>query len=142
MLREEGVEVILGQRAHIEKAVDGTSKVTLTDGSVIEVGAVFDGRSGVVPVTQCLPSEALDEHGYVKILPKYVITLCGRFRIFVRSPTDLASLRLSETRSPVRFLISADTPALQPHTSNHSTERIFTSVHRRYMCLVWNQTGG
>lgn len=66
VLEEEGVEVILGQRAQVaEDKKDGLSIVTLADGRVLEAGMVIDARSTVTPSTSFLPEEALNEDGYV-----------------------------------------------------------------------------
>ncbi|OJD40820.1 fad nad-binding domain-containing protein [Diplodia corticola] len=66
MLEEMGVELILGQRANVITE-DGFSKITLTDGRVINAGHVFPATSRYSPNTECLPRDAIDENGYVKV---------------------------------------------------------------------------
>ncbi|EKG13084.1 hypothetical protein MPH_09760 [Macrophomina phaseolina MS6] len=65
-LEELGVEVVLGQRADVS-AEDGVSKITLTNGRTINAGYVFPAASRFSPNTECLPSNAVDEAGYVKV---------------------------------------------------------------------------
>ncbi|KAF4542084.1 FAD binding domain containing protein [Lasiodiplodia theobromae] len=66
LLEEMGIEVILGQRANVT-AEDGFSKITLTDGRVINAGYVFPAASRFSPNSECLPRDAVDENGYVKV---------------------------------------------------------------------------
>jgi len=80
VLQKEGVEVILGQRAHIAKEKkDDLSIITLTDGRVLEAGFVIDARSTSTPSTSFLPREALNEEGYVKATHLYVSSLHSFF---------------------------------------------------------------
>lgn len=72
MLKETGVEVILGQRVIDTAAVpsDGepTSwKLTLSGGQHITAGHVITAISRSSPTSGFLPPAALDEDGYVKI---------------------------------------------------------------------------
>lgn len=84
VLEEEGVEVILGQRAHIAKEKkDGLSTITLTDGRILEAGFVIDARSTSTPSTSFLPREALNEDGYVKATHLYVSLQHSFFSFFV-----------------------------------------------------------
>lgn len=68
LMREEGVHVLLNQRATVHVSEDGKMKrVQLTNGSVIEAGAVINATAKSPPNTTALPSEALNEDGCVKI---------------------------------------------------------------------------
>lgn len=65
-LEETGIEVVLGQRANVTTE-DGFSRITLTDGRVINAGYVFPATSRFSPNTESLPRDAVDENGYVKV---------------------------------------------------------------------------
>lgn len=67
VLEEEGVTVILGQRAAVVAQDDATSTVTLTDGRTINSGKVINAISKWTPVSESLPASALSVDGYVKI---------------------------------------------------------------------------
>ncbi|KAJ5578799.1 uncharacterized protein N7459_007763 [Penicillium hispanicum] len=72
ILREDGIEVILGQRVVDTTAVNraGESRawcLTLGDGRQIMTGHVLNAISRCVPTSTYLPSKALDEAGYVRI---------------------------------------------------------------------------
>ncbi|KAI4764316.1 FAD/NAD(P)-binding domain-containing protein [Aureobasidium sp. EXF-3400] len=72
ILKEVGVEVVLGQRVIDTTAVqsDGEStswKLTLSSGQHITAGHVITAISRSTPTSGYLPSAALDEDGYVKI---------------------------------------------------------------------------
>jgi len=74
VLEEEGVEVILGQRASVAKEQkDDLTIITLTDGRILEAGFVIDARSTSTPSTSFLPTEALNEEGYVQATHLYVL---------------------------------------------------------------------
>lgn len=75
ILREVGVEVILGQRVTDTTAVDTGEKrrawrLTLSDGQQILTGHVLSAISRYIPTSTYLSSEALDQEGYVKVHPK------------------------------------------------------------------------
>lgn len=72
MLKETGVEVILGQRvietATVQSDGEPTSwKLTLSGGQHIKAGHVITAISRSSPTSGYLPSAALDKDGYVKI---------------------------------------------------------------------------
>lgn len=72
ILRELGVEVILGQRVGDTTAVDveGEQRVwrlTLSDGQQLTTGHVLRAISQCIPTSTYLSPDALDEHGYVKV---------------------------------------------------------------------------
>ncbi|CAI7618596.1 unnamed protein product [Penicillium palitans] len=72
ILRDTGVEVILGQRVMDTTAVDtenGTRlwNLTLSDGRQIKTGHVLKAVSQTVPTSTYLPKEALNEEGYIKV---------------------------------------------------------------------------
>lgn len=76
ILKETGVEVILGQRVTETTAVqlDGKStswNLTLSSGQQITAGHVITAISRSTPTSGYLPSAALDEDGYVKIDTSY-----------------------------------------------------------------------
>lgn len=87
VMEEEGVEVILNQRATVLGPVDiGVQKIQLTDGRTIDAGIVINATSKSTPNTQSLPTEALDEDGYVKVnscmnLPSTVANSSAHFAI-------------------------------------------------------------
>lgn len=75
ILREVGVEVILGQRVIDTTAVDTDEKrrawqLTLGDGQQIPAGHVLSAISRCIPTSTYLSSEALDQEGYIKVHPK------------------------------------------------------------------------
>lgn len=67
VMEEEGVEVVLGQRATVHDAENGNKRVELTNGTIIEAGAVIQATAKCPPNTESLPREILDSDGYVKI---------------------------------------------------------------------------
>ncbi|CAI7588787.1 unnamed protein product [Penicillium viridicatum] len=72
ILRDTGVEVILGQRVIDTTAVDtknGTRgwNLTLSDGRQLKTGHVLKAISQTVPTSTYLPKEALNEEGYIKV---------------------------------------------------------------------------
>ena len=75
ILREAGIEVILGQRVIDHQAVDDGEKrtwhLTLANNTVIKASHVMSAISKCVPTSSYLPQEALDQEGYVKIHPSY-----------------------------------------------------------------------
>ncbi|CAI7671165.1 unnamed protein product [Penicillium pancosmium] len=73
-LREVGVETILGQRVVETTAVDTENgrrvwRLTLADGRELTTGLVLSAISRSIPTSTYLPSDALNEDGYVKIHP-------------------------------------------------------------------------
>lgn len=74
VLREEGVDIILGQRVVDTTAVDTTDKrrvwnLTLGSGQQIVAGHVLSAISRCIPTSTYLSSSALDEEGYIKVHP-------------------------------------------------------------------------
>ncbi|KAJ5100096.1 FAD-dependent pyridine nucleotide-disulfide oxidoreductase [Penicillium argentinense] len=74
ILREVGVETILGQRVVETTAADGADGqrvwcLTLSDGRQLTTGHVLNAISRCIPTSTYLPSKALDKEGYVKIRP-------------------------------------------------------------------------
>lgn len=72
ILRDTGVEVMLGQRVTDTTAVDtknGTRvwNLTLSDGQQLKTGHVLNAVSQTVPTSTYLPKEALNEEGYIKV---------------------------------------------------------------------------
>ncbi|KAJ5666587.1 hypothetical protein N7462_010996 [Penicillium macrosclerotiorum] len=72
ILREEGVEVILGHRVvdTVAEATEGEQQtwcLTLGDGRKLRTGYVLNAISRSAPTSNYLSPEALDEEGYVKI---------------------------------------------------------------------------
>lgn len=76
LLREAGVEVRMSTRLEgTEEVVDGEGKtctrVTFDSGETMLADKVVMAVSRAVPTTTYLPSEVLDEEGYVRIHAKY-----------------------------------------------------------------------
>ncbi|KAB8232458.1 putative pyridine nucleotide-disulfide oxidoreductase AMID-like [Aspergillus alliaceus] len=74
ILKEAGVEVILGQRVIDTTAVeaeDGKRKwnLILADGKKLQAGHIMNAVSKGSPTSSYLPKNALNEDGYVKIRP-------------------------------------------------------------------------
>ncbi|KAF2489536.1 FAD/NAD(P)-binding domain-containing protein [Lophium mytilinum] len=69
LLEDLGVEVITGNRATVEEQSEGHYLVTLTNGKTITAGAVINATAKHLPTTDCLPREAVDEEGYVRVTP-------------------------------------------------------------------------
>ncbi|KAE8356001.1 hypothetical protein BDV28DRAFT_162097 [Aspergillus coremiiformis] len=74
VLKETGVEVILGQRVIDTTAVETeqgkrTWNLTLADGTKLKAGHIINAISRSSPTSLYLPKEGLDEEGYVKIRP-------------------------------------------------------------------------
>lgn len=72
ILRETGVEIILGQRVVGTTAVDTKNetriwKLTLSDGQQLQTGHVLNAVSQSIPTSTYLPREALDEEGFIKV---------------------------------------------------------------------------
>ena len=72
ILRDTGVEVILGQRVIETTAVDAKNgtrawDLTLSDGQKLRTGHVLNAVSRSVPTSTYLPKEALNEEGYIKV---------------------------------------------------------------------------
>lgn len=74
LLRESGVEVIMGQRVKETKTElrDGVNKkeIELSDGRKLLASEVIVALSKSVPSTTFLPKSTLDEEGYVRITPR------------------------------------------------------------------------
>ncbi|XHG07529.1 hypothetical protein AWENTII_010668 [Aspergillus wentii] len=72
VLRESGVEVVLGQRVVDTTAVDIERgrrmwNITLADGTKVTAGHVLSAISKCIPTSSYLPKDALDVEGYVHI---------------------------------------------------------------------------
>jgi NADH dehydrogenase FAD-containing subunit len=61
LLEEEGVELVLGNRASITEQPNGQSTVTLASGETITADFVIDSTKKGTPTTEVLPSECLNE---------------------------------------------------------------------------------
>lgn len=71
LLNEAGVEVVLGKRVK-ESISSGTTEkpsydIQFTDGTSMTAGHVIMAVSHQTPITSYLPSETLDENGYVRV---------------------------------------------------------------------------
>lgn len=77
VIRETGVELILGQRVvdttAIEEKTGRVWSLTLADGRIIKAGHVLSAVSRCTPTSSYLPPQALDEEGHVRIRPSYVL---------------------------------------------------------------------
>ena len=76
VLREIGIEVILGQRVIDHEAVEANGEkrtwhLTLANNTVVKASHVMSAISKCVPTSSYLPQETLDQEGYVKIHPSY-----------------------------------------------------------------------
>lgn len=76
ILRETGIEVILGQRVIDHKAVETNDErrtwhLTLADGTQLKAGHILSAISKCVPTSTYLPQDTLDQEGYVHIHPTY-----------------------------------------------------------------------
>lgn len=60
MLKEEGVDVVLGNRANIEELPNGTFEVTLANGSKLTADFVIDSTRKGSPTTHILPDSCLN----------------------------------------------------------------------------------
>ncbi|EAW07131.1 putative pyridine nucleotide-disulfide oxidoreductase AMID-like [Aspergillus clavatus NRRL 1] len=73
IIRETGVELILGQRvidtAAVQEGDRRTWQLTLADGRIIKTGHVLNAISRISSTTSYLPSETLNEEGHVKVHP-------------------------------------------------------------------------
>lgn len=61
LLEEEGVELVLGNRATITELPNGQSTVTMADGASITADFVIDSTKKGSPTTQVLPTACLNE---------------------------------------------------------------------------------
>lgn len=77
LLHEVGVETIMGTRVtNIEETKGSPSSVlSLSDGRQITTSMVINAISHFVPTSSYLPASILDDKGYVKIKPTYVVYL-------------------------------------------------------------------
>lgn len=74
VLREGGVQVVLGQRVGETTAVDVEDqrrmwRLTLSDGRQITTGHVLSAISRCIPTSAYLPPKALNGDGYIKVHP-------------------------------------------------------------------------
>ena len=67
MLTEEGVNVILGNRASITEQANGEFNVKLADGTVLTADFVIDSTKKGEPTTGTLPKECLNEDGEIMV---------------------------------------------------------------------------
>jgi NADH dehydrogenase FAD-containing subunit len=67
MLVEEGVNVILGNRASITEQANGEFNVELADGRVLTADFVIDSTRKGEPTTGTLPKECLNENGEIVV---------------------------------------------------------------------------
>jgi NADH dehydrogenase FAD-containing subunit len=61
LLEEEGVELVLGNRASIEEQSNGQFKVTLANSDIITADFVIDSTKKGTPTTDVLPNECLND---------------------------------------------------------------------------------
>ncbi|ORY04482.1 hypothetical protein BCR34DRAFT_627057 [Clohesyomyces aquaticus] len=67
LLEEEGVDLILGNRATVEDLPNDQFQVTLANGDKIVADAVLDATRKGCPTTAFLPEECLDEEKEIKV---------------------------------------------------------------------------
>ena len=67
MLKEEGVDVVLGSRAVIEELPNGKFEVTLANGDKITADFVIDSTRKGTPTTDILPEACLNEDKEIKV---------------------------------------------------------------------------
>lgn len=80
LLKETGVKVILSQRVKETTEIKAPNNkplytLTLSNGFQLQASHVIFAISHSIPITTYLPSEALDEEGYVKINARYTLPL-------------------------------------------------------------------
>ncbi|KAJ5758782.1 hypothetical protein N7520_005938 [Penicillium odoratum] len=63
LLREQGIEVILNQRAHVEELPDGTSYVKFNDGNCLHTAMVITAMASHNPSSEFLPPAILGNGG-------------------------------------------------------------------------------
>ncbi|KAJ5108241.1 hypothetical protein N7456_004916 [Penicillium angulare] len=73
LLRQQGVNVILNQRADVEELPDGTHHVKFNDGDRLHTSMVIMAMASSTPSSQFLPSSVLDSTGSIKVDSKYVL---------------------------------------------------------------------
>ncbi|KAF2278036.1 FAD/NAD(P)-binding domain-containing protein [Westerdykella ornata] len=67
LLEEEGVQVILGNRAQVKQLPNGKSEVTLSNGDTLVVDAVLDATKKGSATTDFLPAECLNDDKEIQI---------------------------------------------------------------------------
>lgn len=67
MLKEEGVDVVLGSRAKIEELPSGKFEVALANGEKITADFVIDSTRKGMPTTDILPDACLNEDKEIKV---------------------------------------------------------------------------
>lgn len=117
VLRETGIEVILGQRVVDHKAVETSEErrtwnLTLADGTQLKTGHVMSAISKCVPTSTYLPQDALDQDGYVHIHPTYALL---SLLVFL-GLTQIAAN--SKTTSPTQSITSPSVTLLPGPGSN------------------------
>lgn len=70
LLREGGVDLILGQRVTATKKVSPSLyKLTLSDGTTLEASSVITAISRMSATTSFLPATSVDKEGYINVSP-------------------------------------------------------------------------
>ncbi|KAF2187319.1 FAD/NAD(P)-binding domain-containing protein [Zopfia rhizophila CBS 207.26] len=69
LLSEEGVDLILGNRASVEERPDGKFDVTLANGTHLTADVVLDATKKGHPTNGCLPPQVLNEEGEILVTP-------------------------------------------------------------------------
>jgi NADH dehydrogenase FAD-containing subunit len=69
LLEDEGVDLILGQRATINELPNGKFEVTLANGQTITADLALDTTKKGSATTSFLPAEALNEEQEIKVTP-------------------------------------------------------------------------
>jgi hypothetical protein len=106
VIRDTGVELILGQRVIDTTAVEEKTgrlwSLTLADGRVIKAGHVLSAVSRCTPTSSYLPPQALDEEGHVRIQP-----WCVLLSLQLTSANDAGCNSRQRSRILVTTLLSA-----------------------------------
>jgi len=132
VLRETGIEVILGQRVVDHKAVETSEErrtwhLTLADGMQLKTGHVMSAISKCVPTSTYLPQDALDQEGYVHIHPTYAFLPLPLF--FRLTQVDANS----KTTSPTQSTTSPSVTSLPGRGSNAAAVLCSTATMPRQM---------
>ncbi|KAF2715736.1 FAD/NAD(P)-binding domain-containing protein [Pleomassaria siparia CBS 279.74] len=67
LLEEEGVQLVLENRASVEDLPDGKFEVTLANGTKLVADLVLDATKKGYPTTSSLPSQCLDDEREIKV---------------------------------------------------------------------------
>lgn len=72
LLQQQGVNVILNQRATSEELPDGTCYIKFDDGNRLHASMVIMAMASSTPASEFLPSLALSKTGAINVDSKYV----------------------------------------------------------------------